>query len=118
VQSDIKEIELLVLKAAKEIRSSDSFRIKAKRQWKGFPLGSMKTEALLGSAVVDAVGARVNLSKPDKTIHVEIAKNSSQVFSEKIAGPGGMPFGSAGKGILLLSGRDSALAGWLMMKRA
>jgi len=116
--ADLREITRLVLKAAKaDISASDSFRIKVNRQWKGFPLDSMRTEALLGSAVVDAAGARVDLSWPDKTIYVEIARKSAQVFSKKTPGPGGMPFGSAGLGILLLSGRNSALAGWLMMKR-
>ncbi len=114
----IEEIEKIVKKAAiSGIKKGESFKIDVNRAWKGFSLSTKKTEELLGSCVAGLTGAAVDLSNPDRTIYIEIGKKTAYIFTEKTAGPGGMPFGSAGKGILLLSGRNSAIAGWLMMKR-
>jgi len=61
---------------------------------------------------------KVNLTKPEVVIYVEIRDKDAYVYTEKIKGPGGMPVGTAGKVLVLLSGGiDSAVAAWMMIKR-
>ena len=71
-----------------------------------------------GAIVVRKVGCPVNLSNPDLTIFVEIRDDETFIFHEKIEGPGGLPLGTQGKVISLLSsGIDSPVSTYLMMKR-
>ena len=112
---ELGEIRKIVEKI--KVEKGETFKLDVNRAWKGFRSTSKKVEELLGSVVLEKTGARVDLSAPDKTIYVEIGKKSAYVFSEKTPGPGGMPFASAGTGILLISGKNSMVAGWLMMKR-
>lgn len=61
---------------------------------------------------------KVNLSNPDVTIFIEIRNNDAYIYTDKIQGAGGMPVGTAGKVIVLVSGGiDSPVAAWMMMKR-
>ncbi|MHA1874652.1 MAG: tRNA uracil 4-sulfurtransferase ThiI [Candidatus Heimdallarchaeaceae archaeon] len=61
---------------------------------------------------------KVNLTNPEVTIYIEIRDKDAYVYTEKIKGSGGMPVGTAGKVLVLLSGGiDSAVAAWMMMKR-
>lgn len=71
-----------------------------------------------GSVVVKATGAPVNLSNPDFELFVEVRDNKTYIYHEKIQGIGGLPIGTQGKVIALLSGGiDSPVAAFLMMKR-
>jgi len=75
---------------------------------------SMELAKLIG----DVVNRKVNLSKPDVKIFVEVRGNESYVYTEVFRGPGGLPVGTAGKVVCLLSGGiDSPVAARLMMKR-
>ncbi len=95
-----------------------SFRITARRADKSFPYPSPQIERQVGAAVVAATGARVNLSRPEVEIGVEVQPGRALLFGETVAGPGGLPLGSQGRVIALLSGGiDSPVAAWLMMKR-
>lgn len=61
---------------------------------------------------------KVDLTHPEVTIYIEIRDKDVYIYTEKINGPGGMPVGTAGKVLVLLSGGiDSAVAAWMMMKR-
>jgi thiamine biosynthesis protein ThiI len=99
--------------------ATKSFRVKARRADKSFPHISPEIERLAGEAVVAATGARVDLSKNASVeIGVEVQPRRALVFGETIAGPGGLPLGSQGRVVALLSsGIDSPVAAWLMMKR-
>jgi thiamine biosynthesis protein ThiI len=95
-----------------------SFRVSAKRADKRFPLTSMDVEREVGAHVKTLTGARVDLTKPDLTIHVEIVSRQTFYSVHKEPGPGGMPVGVSGKVACLLSGGiDSPVAAARMMKR-
>lgn len=96
-----------------------SFRIEARRADKRFPYRSPEIERELGAAVVEATGARVDLSeRADVTIGVEVQREKVLLYSQVYPGPGGFPLGVAGRVVVLMSGGiDSPVAAWLMMKR-
>ncbi|MTI81730.1 MAG: tRNA 4-thiouridine(8) synthase ThiI [Firmicutes bacterium] len=96
-----------------------TFRTNVKRADKTFPIRSMDMAARLGSYLLDNIpGLKVDLHNPDLSVSVDIRDGNAYVFSEKLPGPGGLPLGTSGKGILLLSGGiDSPVAGWMCMKR-
>jgi thiamine biosynthesis protein ThiI len=95
-----------------------SFRISARRAFKTYPLTSVELNRELGAFVVQRTGARVDLRAPELEIHVEVLPAETFVYADRIAGPGGLPVGTAGTVAALLSGGiDSPVAAWRMMKR-
>ena len=79
---------------------------------------SQEMAAHCGGVVRNVVIAPVDLTNPDLTIFVEIRENDAYIYHEKIRGPGGLPLGTQGKVIVLLSsGIDSPVAAYMMMKR-
>ncbi len=79
---------------------------------------SQEMAAHCGGVVRDVVLAPVDLANPDLTIFVEIRDDDAYIYHEKIKGPGGLPLGTQGKVVVLLSsGIDSPVAAYLMMKR-
>ncbi|MGD8625339.1 MAG: tRNA uracil 4-sulfurtransferase ThiI [Anaerolineae bacterium] len=95
-----------------------TFRASARRADKTFPHISPEIERYVGGAVAAATGAPVDLSEPEVEIGIEVQAGRALVFGETIPGPGGLPLGSQGKVVALLSsGIDSPVAAWLMMKR-
>lgn len=98
----------------------DTFKIEAKRADKKFPLTSMEMDKHLGGVVLEKYpNLKVDLYEPEVIINVEIRTNGkTYIYSELEHCVGGLPLGSAGKGLLLLSGGiDSPVAGYLMAKR-
>lgn len=96
----------------------ETFRITTKRANKRFPKTSMDLDRELGASVCHATGKRVNLSHPQLTISVEILKGEAYVSFHREAGPGGLPTGTGGKVLCLISGGiDSPVAAYRMMKR-
>ena len=95
-----------------------SFKVAARRARKNYPLDSMEINMELGGTILDAFPEmRVDVHKPDILLHVEI-RDKVYIYSEIIPGPGGMPVGTGGKAMLLLSGGiDSPVAGWMVAKR-
>ena len=95
-----------------------TFKIQARRARKNFPLDSMELNRELGGVVLDAFPEmKVDVHKPDMMLHVEI-REKLYIYSIEIPGPGGMPVGSNGKSMLLLSGGiDSPVAGYMIAKR-
>ena len=94
-----------------------SFAIDTRRPDKRFPIGSMEVNRLVGADVAVATSMRVDLEHPDTTIGIEIGE-SCFVYTDRVAGPGGLPVGMSGGALLLLSGGiDSPVAGWLAQKR-
>lgn len=79
---------------------------------------SQEMAAHCGGVVRSVVLAPVDLTNPDLTIFVEIRDDDAYIYHEKIKGPGGLPLGTQGKVVVLLSsGIDSPVAAYLMMKR-
>jgi thiamine biosynthesis protein ThiI len=99
-------------------RTCESFRVSARRADKRFPLTSPQIEREVGGRIKEARGWRVNLDEPDLTIHVELLTDQAFYFFGKERGPGGLPTGTAGRVVCLLSGGiDSPVAAHRMMKR-
>jgi thiamine biosynthesis protein ThiI len=99
-------------------RGSASFKIEARRTDKSFPLDSYGLRSECGRAIVEAVsGLAVDVQKPDSVIKIEI-REKAYIFSDGRKGLGGLPVGTAGRGLLLLSGGiDSPAAGFRMACR-
>ncbi len=95
-----------------------TFKVNARRARKNYPLTSTEINMELGSRILDAYPEMsVDVHKPDKLISIEI-REKINIYSETIKGAGGMPIGTAGKAMLLLSGGiDSPVAGYMVSKR-
>jgi len=95
-----------------------TYKIDSRRSDKGFPLTSYELSSFLGDEVRKAYShLSVRLNNPDKIVYVEV-RDRVLVYSKHYRGPGGLPAGTAGKGLLLLSGGiDSPVAGYAMAKR-
>ncbi len=95
-----------------------TFKVNARRARKNYPKDSMEINADLGEAILKAYPEmKVDVHNPDIMLSVEI-RERIYIYSEIIPGPGGMPVGSGGKAMLLLSGGiDSPVAGYMIAKR-
>lgn len=95
-----------------------TFKVDARRARKNYPMDSMEINAELGGRILDAYSQmKVDVHNPDIRIHVEI-RNQINIYSQELLGPGGMPVGTNGKAMLLLSGGiDSPVAGYMISKR-
>lgn len=95
-----------------------TFKVKVRRPNKAYPKASMEMDALIGEKVLDAFPeTRVDVHHPEILLNVEIREQIS-IYSRQIPGPGGMPVGTNGRAMLLLSGGiDSPVAGWMIAKR-
>jgi thiamine biosynthesis protein ThiI len=116
---NLEEIKRNALEQA-DLRPSGTktFRISARRSDKGFPFTSTDIGRRVGAVVADATGLGVDLENYDLAIGVEVGIDWTFVWSTKQTGAGGLPAGTAGKGMLLLSGGiDSPVAGHMMQKR-
>ncbi|MDY6023191.1 MAG: tRNA uracil 4-sulfurtransferase ThiI [Candidatus Borkfalkiaceae bacterium] len=119
VANDFEEI----LKAAEKIceGKKGTFRVTTNRADKTFKPDSMETSMLLGGRLLEKYGnnIKVDVKNPDFTVFVDIREDRKTfVYSETVSCMSGMPVGSAGKGLLLISGGiDSPVAGYMMCKR-
>ncbi len=118
-----KDMETICRTAAEYIpprlAGAKKFRCEAKRSDKRFPLKSPEIAAEVGGAVLEAMhgNIKVDLSAPDVTVRVEI-RDKAYIHAAQERGAGGIPLGSGGRGLLLLSGGiDSPVAGYMMAKR-
>ncbi len=112
-----KLISDAVMHAKRVINEKTSFAVRARRKG-SHPYKSMEIAGMIGAEIKDATGATVDLTNPDVTIYVEIRDKNAYIFHEIIAGVGGMPLGTQGKAVALVSGGiDSPVAAWMMMKR-
>ncbi len=102
-----------------KLRGYKTFRCEAKRSDKMFPLKSPAIAAEVGGVILEAMPElSVDLTHPDITVRVEIRDKMAYIHAGQERGAGGIPLGSGGKGLLLLSGGiDSPVAGYMMAKR-
>jgi thiamine biosynthesis protein ThiI len=113
-KAEKRAIEKAVLRLADNIAAGQTFAIRASRSDKKLPFTSKDIENEMGAKIK----RKVDLSNPDFTIFIEMRKEGAYIFSEKIRGAGGLPYGVSGKTLSLISGGiDSPVASWLMMKR-
>ena len=120
VKKDLEKIKT----AANEFFSTlykdgQTFKISAKRADHSFPVHSDDLNQMIGSHLLENFpGLKVDVRNPDINLHVEIRKEAAYLSSETFSGAGGLPVGSSGKAMLMLSGGiDSPVAGLLSMKR-
>ncbi|QUH20447.1 tRNA uracil 4-sulfurtransferase ThiI [Alkaliphilus sp. B6464] len=115
----IKEIALDELKdRISENNNIKTFKVESKRGDKRFPMQSLEISREVGGYLLENIeNISVDVHNPDVSIQVEV-RDKAFVFSNKINGFGGLPLGTNGKALLLLSGGiDSPVAGWLVGKR-
>lgn len=95
-----------------------TFKVYTRRARKNYPMDSQEINREMGGAILDAFPEmKVDVHHPDMMLHIEI-REKIYIYSMEIPGPGGMPVGSNGKAMLLLSGGiDSPVAGYMIAKR-
>lgn len=95
-----------------------SFQVRARKGYSSFPETSQRVNEVVGQAIKDASGARVDLTRAEWTCHIELVGGRAYLYGRRHDGPGGLPVGVSGKVLALLSGGiDSPVAGWEIAKR-
>ncbi|NBA63490.1 tRNA uracil 4-sulfurtransferase ThiI [Enterococcus mundtii] len=120
VEKEVQSLKQAVQEIMQEIYSGkETFKIIAKRSDHSFELDSNELNQALGNAVIDVFpDIQVQMRKPDIALRVEIRRDGAYLSYETIKGAGGLPVGTSGKGMLMLSGGiDSPVAGYYAMKR-
>ena len=117
VEKDLDTIKRTALEMVRK-RSPGSFKVESRRADKSFPVGSPEICRLVGGFILkNSEGIKVDVHRPDLMINIEI-RDKAYIFAGMEKGSGGLPTGTGGKGLLLLSGGiDSPVAGWMVAKR-
>lgn len=102
-----------------ETKGVKTFKVEAKRADKNFPVKSPDIGRIIGAKVlIGCKVLKVDVHNPDVLLYVDVRHDRSYIYQDKIAGFGGLPLGTNGKGMVLLSGGiDSPVAAWMMAKR-
>lgn len=117
---DMEQVKKVAVEMIKEqYVPGKTFKIATRRSDHEFPLDTNDINLMLGDEVIDHIeGIQVQMKKPDITLRVEVRLNGIFLSCQTIQGAGGLPVGTSGKGMLMLSGGiDSPVAGYLAMKR-
>ncbi|MEH7115337.1 tRNA uracil 4-sulfurtransferase ThiI [Neobacillus niacini] len=120
VERDIEHMKMAALSLVKELyKEGQTFKISPKRSDKTFELDTEGINHTLGGNILANIpGIKVNVKKPDINVKIEVLSDAIYISCENILGAGGLPVGSSGKAMLMLSGGiDSPVAGYLTMKR-
>ncbi|GAW93363.1 tRNA uracil 4-sulfurtransferase ThiI [Calderihabitans maritimus] len=119
VPLDLEEIKKAALAELESWEGRSTFKVETRRPYKQFPFKSPEISRQVGGFLLSQTdGWTVDVNKPEVVISIEVRQEGGYVYSRVINGPGGLPVGVTGKGILLLSGGiDSPVAGWMGMKR-
>ena len=124
VTSVAREVDAIVKAGVQEavaagVKPGVSYRVQARRSDKSFSLISPEINRVVGEAIYQATEGDVNLSRDaDVTIGVEVQRGRALIYGRVLPGPGGLPLGTEGRVVALVSGGiDSPVAAWLMMKR-
>lgn len=119
-KSEIEAIKETALEAVKQLyQSGDTFKVSAKRADKTFPLTSDQLNYEIGRHIlINTENLTVNVHEPTINVRVEVRQNATYIMCKDFKGAGGLPVGSSGKAMLMISGGiDSPVAGYLSMKR-
>lgn len=120
VEKDIEQIKASAVKLAQDIDAPGvTFKVDAKRADKGFPYDTFALQQELGGEILSNIEhLTVDVRNPDYKLLVEIRRDAAYLYSRVIKGAGGLPVGTGGKTLLMLSGGiDSPVAGHEVMKR-
>lgn len=119
VDNEVEKVKDAALYALKQAENVNTFKVSVKRINKDFPVRSQEMNQVLGGHLLsNTEGITVDVHNPDVEVKVEIRKEATYITSGVIPGLGGLPVGTSGKSLLLLSGGiDSPVAGFLAMKR-
>ena len=120
VEKSVEVLKSAVQEIMKEIyKEGMTFKITSKRSDHNFELDSRELNQTLGGAVFEAIpNVQAQMKNPDINLQVEIREEAAYISYETFRGAGGLPVGSSGKGMLMLSGGiDSPVAGYLALKR-
>lgn len=119
VENDIEAIQEGALFAIKEAGAITTFKVSARRADKTFPINSQNLNHEVGGYVLtNTENITVDVHNPDVNLRVEVRKDGTYITCANIKGAGGLPVGSSGKAMLMLSGGiDSPVAAYLTMKR-
>lgn len=117
-EKDVEKIGQAAVEQMKQLKNVRTFKVESKRSDKKFPLQSIELSREIGGIVLKNVeGLTVDVHHPDVVVNVEI-RDQAYIYTRELKGVAGMPYGSSGKGVLLLSGGiDSPVAGYMMAKR-
>lgn len=117
-EKEMDKIGEIAVKQMKELGDIKTFKVESKRSDKKFPLQSLEISREIGGKILENVaGIKVDVHNPEIVVTVEI-RDKAYIYSKEYKGVAGMPYGSAGRGVLLLSGGiDSPVAGYMMAKR-
>ncbi|MBR5260283.1 MAG: tRNA 4-thiouridine(8) synthase ThiI [Eggerthellaceae bacterium] len=116
---DMQEMGRLAVLALSEAGDFGSFKVAARRNHTDFPIDSMQMNREIGAALCDAYPEKaVRMKDPDVTVGVEVVQNAVYIYARSIRGIGGLPVGSSGKVMCLMSsGIDSPVALWRIARR-
>ncbi len=121
VEAQAETVERAAVETAAEIDDEtgfESFAVRARRARTPFPHTSQEVNVRVGDLIRTTLDKRVDLTEPDVTFRIEIVEHDAYVSAQRLAGPGGLPVGTAGRVVALLSGGiDSPVAVWRMLKR-
>ncbi len=107
------------IEAMAEAGPFSSFKVAARRSHTDFPTNSMEMNRIIGGALADAFpAARVQMKAPDLTVGCEVVQEAAYLYARSVRGVGGLPVGTSGRLVALLSsGIDSPVALWRMARR-
>lgn len=117
--NDVEKIKEASLAAIKQSENAKTFKVSVRRANKSFPIKSPEMNRIIGSHILqNEANLTVNVHNPDIEITIEIRERASYIMSGRVFGLGGLPVGTGGKTLLLLSGGiDSPVAGYQVLKR-
>jgi len=118
IKSEINLIAENALKILKEKikKENESFALRVKREGK-HEYTSQDVAIYVGDIIVKNTKAKVNLTKPDHTLYIEIRGGNAFLFEEKIPCQGGLPLGTQGEVLTIAEKKESILAAWYLMRR-
>ncbi len=119
LDDDLAELRRTAVEIARrDVGDAKTFKIHTRRSDTTFPLTSPEINAIVGADVQQAIGLPAKMSRPDYTLHLLVLREEVLILTGHTTAFGGLPVGSSGRVMVLLSGGiDSPVAAWMMMKR-
>lgn len=118
IKNDIDSLRVAALEALKN-KEFQTFKIEASRADKKYPLTSPEIDRAVAEFIFDhKTGIKAQMKNPEVLVRIEVLRDSAFIYTDNFAGPGGLPSGSSGRVLALLSGGiDSPVAAWRLAKR-
>ena len=118
-ERDLVDMGATAVQALNDVGDFESFKVQARRNHTDFETDSMAMNRIIGSVLCDNFpDKKVQMRDPDVTVGVEVVQNASYIYARSLRGIGGLPVGSSGRVVALLSsGIDSPVALWRMARR-